>query len=77
MTWDESTHAIVSRKDGTEIRMAIGNDTMYVNGTAKVLDSLPTIINGRTLVPLRAISEAFLCESELGCNNKNCICNRE
>jgi hypothetical protein len=32
---------------------------MYVNDTVKVLDVPAQIVNNRTLVPVRAISEAF------------------
>lgn len=35
---------------------------MYVNGDVKVLDVPSKLINSRTLVPVRAISEAFGCK---------------
>lgn len=47
--------------DGTEknVRMWIGRDTAEVEGIPVILDSPPTIVSGRTLVPVRFISEAF------------------
>ena len=43
----------------TTITLQIGNKNSLVNGGAVALDSPPVIKNGRTLVPLRFISEAF------------------
>ena len=43
----------------TLITLQIGNKNSLVNGEAVALDSPPVIKNGRTLVPLRFISEAF------------------
>lgn len=39
--------------------LAIGENTMSVNGQTIVLDVSPKVENGRALVPLRAISEAL------------------
>ena len=57
--WDNDTQTVTSTKDGTTISMTINNPTMYVNGTVVTLDSPACLINDRTLVPVRAISEAF------------------
>jgi len=43
----------------TTITTTIGSDQMTVNGQTITIDSPAVIIDGRTLVPLRAISEAF------------------
>lgn len=43
----------------TEIIIPIGSDFMFVNGVACELDQPAIIQNNRTLVPLRAIAEAF------------------
>lgn len=57
--WDEGTKTVTSSKDGTTITLTIDSNTMYVNGNAVALDSPACIIDGRTLVPVRAISEAY------------------
>ncbi len=57
--WDNDTQTVSSTKDNTTISLTINNATMYVNGTVVTLDSPACLINGRTLVPVRAISEAF------------------
>lgn len=43
----------------TEIKVAIGQRTAYIDGQAVSLDVAPIIINGRTMVPVRFIGEAF------------------
>ncbi len=45
--------------NGQEIKMQIGMKTAFVNGKATSLDVAPYIMNGRTLVPIRFISEVF------------------
>ena len=57
--WDNDTQTVTSTKDKTTISLAINNPTMYVNGAAVTLDSPACLVSGRTLVPVRAISEAF------------------
>lgn len=43
--------------DNVELRLQINNDIMTVNNENIALDSAPQIINGRTLVPVRAVIE--------------------
>ena len=57
--WDQETRTVTSAKDGTTVRLTVDSDTMYVNDNAVILDSPACIIDGRTLVPVRAISEAY------------------
>lgn len=44
---------------GNEIILQIGNKTAYVNGEAYNLGVAPFIFNGRTVLPLRFVSEAL------------------
>ena len=57
--WNNDTRSVTAYKDGTTVELAIGSSTMYVNGQPRYLDVAGQIINDRTMVPLRAISEAF------------------
>lgn len=57
--WNNDTRSVTAYKDDTTVELAIGSSTMYVNGQPKYLDVAGQIINDRTMVPLRAISEAF------------------
>ena len=45
--------------NGQEIKMQIGKKVAFVNGKSMALDVAPYIVNGRTLVPIRLISEVF------------------
>lgn len=61
--WDQSSRTAIVSKDGTTVNLTIGNTQMQVskNGTNSqvALDAAPVVINGRTLLPLRAPAEAF------------------
>lgn len=59
VNWNESDRTITSAKGSTTIKMQINNTSMSVNGTEKTLDSVPVIVDGRTLVPARAVAEAL------------------
>jgi len=58
--WFSETEKISAVCDDKKINMQIGNSDMDINGTKTVkLDVTPKIVGSRTLVPLRAVSEAF------------------
>ena len=60
--WDNDTQTVISHKADREIRLTIGENMMYVNDEAKELDVPAMLINSRTLVPVRAISESLGCD---------------
>ena len=60
--WDSASRSIISSKNGTNLIMTIGRNTMYKNGVAQYLDVPPQIINDRTMVPVRVIAESFDCD---------------
>ena len=62
VSWNDDTKTVTAVKGDTEIKLTIGTYEMYKNNEKISLDVSPIIINGRTLVPVRAISEAFSCE---------------
>ena len=49
-------------KESKEIIMQVGNDIMTIDGIEVKLDSAPVIVDNQTLVPIRAIVEAFDCD---------------
>ena len=57
--FDAETKTVIAQKDGTEIKLTIGEDTAYVNGEANKLLVPAEIKNSRTMVPLRFVSEAL------------------
>jgi len=62
VTWDNSTQTAFAERNGNEIELELGNKVMYVNDKAVGLDVPAKAVNSRTLVPIRAISEAFGCD---------------
>lgn len=57
--WDNETQTVTAKKGKTEIKLTIGSKVMLVNGVEKALDVAAYIEDGRTMVPVRACSEAF------------------
>lgn len=52
---------ITAKNDGNTISLEIGSNEMTVNDEKVRLDTAPVIIDDRTLVPLRAVSESLDC----------------
>ena len=50
---------VTAKKGNITVSIEIGSNKLYVNGKAVRLDAPAEIINSRTFVPLRAVSEAF------------------
>ena len=77
VSWDDATKTAISTKDRVEItndngvdnirtvqdevKITIGEKVLYKNGEAIELDCVAEITNDRTMVPVRAIGEAFGC----------------
>ncbi len=59
--WDAATKTVMIKAGGKEIYMQIGHKMLVVNGEPIEMDVTPQIIEGRTMIPLRA-----LCETALG-----------
>jgi hypothetical protein len=57
--WEESTRTIRAEGQGRSVALRVDDPLATVGGGAVRLDVPPTIIEGRTLVPLRFFSEAF------------------
>ncbi|KAF5053183.1 hypothetical protein DSECCO2_401030 [anaerobic digester metagenome] len=56
--WDNATKTITAKKDGKEIVLQLNSNEMLVDGNKVTLDVPAQAINGRTMVPVRAISQA-------------------
>lgn len=57
--WNGNTRTVWAMKDETVVAVTIGSSTMLLNGESIPLDAPADLINGRTLVPVRVISESF------------------
>lgn len=59
VTWDGESNKVTATKDNNTIVLQIGSKLAKVNDQTKELDVAPVIKDGRTLVPVRFISESF------------------
>lgn len=59
VSYNAAERKVTAVKKDTTVEFIIDSKVMTINGEAKEIDVPATIINGRTLVPLRACAEAF------------------
>lgn len=59
LTWNDVDQSIMAQKGDLTIQMWIGRSIAYVNGNPVNLDAPPFIYQGRTVGPVRFISENF------------------
>ena len=57
--WNSETRTVTITKDGKTLELTVNSDIMLADGKEVKLEVPATIINNRTMVPLRACSEAF------------------
>ncbi|MCL2838640.1 MAG: copper amine oxidase N-terminal domain-containing protein [Oscillospiraceae bacterium] len=57
--WDEETLTVTATRGDLTVSLRIGSDELIRNDEVITLDVPPMIVDNRTLVPLRAISEAM------------------
>jgi hypothetical protein len=57
--WNPANSTVLATRGGTEIQLTVGSRTAFVNGRQVVLDVPAMVVRGRTLVPLRFVSEAI------------------
>ncbi len=62
VSWDDATKTASSKRDDVEVSIKIGENKLTKNGEEITLDVPAQIVDSRTLVPVRAISEAYDCE---------------
>lgn len=59
--WDDENQIATGKRGNTTVKVAIGQNIMYVNEKPVELDISPFVLDGRTLVPARAIAEGLGC----------------
>jgi hypothetical protein len=59
ISWNEGTKTVTLIKNSRVVQMKIGSNDMQINGITIVNDVAPEINNGRTMVPIRALSTAL------------------
>lgn len=62
VNWNGAEKMITARKADIEINMKIDEKSYMINSEEMGLDVAPMIIDGRTMVPIRAVSESFGCD---------------
>ncbi len=59
VSWDDASRTASLTYSDDAILLTIDSTTAYLNDTAETLDVAPVIINDRTMLPIRFISESF------------------
>ncbi len=59
ITWEAETRSVLVEKDGNLIRLFIDSHKAELNGKIIEVEVPPMILNGRTLVPVRFVSEVL------------------
>jgi hypothetical protein len=75
VNWDGTERKVTISLGSTTIELWIGKNTARVNGTNTPIDStnskvVPEIINGRTMLPLRFVTENLGCQLQWDPNTK-------
>lgn len=59
VSYDAATQTVTVVRGDVTVELTLGSDTAYVNGEAVKLDVAAESVQGRTVIPLRFLSEAF------------------
>lgn len=57
--WDGSTNTVYASRNNTNVQLRIGDTTAMVDGRSVMMDVPAQLVAGRTMVPLRFVSEAL------------------
>lgn len=59
VSWDDGTKTVTAVREDVTISLTVGQNVIFKNGNQIALDVPATIINSRTMVPARAVSECL------------------
>ena len=59
VAWDNRTQTVLAQRGATSVALTIGAAQAMINGQPAALDVPPMLIGGRTMVPLRFVSQAL------------------
>ncbi|MDD2442972.1 MAG: stalk domain-containing protein [Desulfotomaculaceae bacterium] len=72
--WEEATRTVIARKGTDELRLQVGNLVPVLNGRSlPALDVPARVIGGRTMVPVRFVSENFNMDVDWDGENRKVI----
>lgn len=73
VSWDADTSTAFASKGDTMVSLQIGNNVMFKNSEEIILDVSAALVNSRTMVPVRAVSEAFDCNVQWDADSRAVI----
>ncbi len=59
VAWDPASQTVLAQSGATSVSLRIGSPQVFVNGQPQMLDVPAMLVGGRTLVPLRFVSQAL------------------
>jgi hypothetical protein len=59
VTWDPGTQTVLAERTDTNVILRIGDMQARINGQPTLMDIPALLVNGRTMVPLRFVSQAL------------------
>ncbi len=59
VTWDPGSQSVLAARGDTSITLRIGDTQAHINGQPTLMDVPALLVDGRTMVPLRFISQAL------------------
>lgn len=68
--WLQEAQKVVINTADKNVTLTLNSDVYYVNGETRYLDVPASMINDRTMIPIRAISESLGCNVEWDGNNR-------
>ena len=71
--WDGTTRTATAKRDGVTVKIQIGANEIYKNGSAISVDVPAQLLNSRTMVPARVIAEAFGADVKWNANGKTVL----
>ncbi|MBC8064549.1 MAG: hypothetical protein H7Y17_06950 [Chlorobia bacterium] len=57
--WDAQTQMVTANRQQTKVQLKIGDSSAWVDGRTMMMDAPARLIQGRTMVPLRFLSESL------------------
>lgn len=74
--WSKATNTVIASTSNDNLKLTIGERTAYKNNVTILLDVPAKIINGRTLVPVRFVSESLNARVDWQSQNREVVINR-
>lgn len=57
--WDPASQTVLAQRGATSVSLRIGSPQAFVNGQAQFMDAPALLVGGRTMVPLRFVSQTL------------------